>query len=272
MAAVEIAWQFDQDKLNAAIAERVKYQGRTVRTFAQIVNTALYSVALKAQQYTPKADQGKIDASLNVTVNTVINKMGKEVPGRKGKKFKYGARPGEDTPLAFLLVLARANINAPFGDKSLYNLRTNYRWELDKAALKGGRAHIRAMAERMISARHSSGSLLKAGWKPAMDILRPFIARNDLGGARQQVLGGTNKDVGRLGTAIPAVEGWYCWGMIQNNVGLHGGKLAELQQEALLQWGTVPLQMALSEEADKMYARIKEWQERDAARFNAQVG
>ena len=44
MAAVEIAWQFDQDKLNAAIAERVKYQGRTVRTFAHIVNTDRKSV------------------------------------------------------------------------------------------------------------------------------------------------------------------------------------------------------------------------------------
>jgi len=280
---MEITWKFEQDKLNAAIAERIKVQGRTVRTFAQIVNHALYSVALRAQHYTPKAtatlvegDRGTIDVSMNVTVNFVTTKLGKKVPARKPGKFSYG--PGryreEEISLAKLIVLARADISKQgrATGRSNYNVLTNDRWRLPKDALKG-KGTIDAMMYRMTAARHSSSALLKAGWKPAIDTLRPFLSRNQLGGALPAPERfAYNQDSGRLGMAIPAKEGWVCWGRIENNVGGGGSKLDERQRKALFEFGTAPLQRALTEETEEMMAYTRKYLDQDAADFNRETG
>ena len=283
-----ITWKFQQDRLQAAIAERIKYQGRSTRTFAQIVNTALFSVALKAQKYTPKADPAKIRAEMFVEVNFVINRAGKRVPARKGKKFRYGESqapfdfnhperigldPGlashSELPLVMAIVLARANLSkiGRVTGTSLYNRLTNNRWFIDKAKLKS-RATIYEYMERMVSARHSSSALLQAGWKAAIDILRPFIASNDIAGNGAGERFNYSKNQQRLGTARPAREGWKCSGMIENHVGGGGTALADRQRTALFKYGIGPTNRALAEETDAMLAKVAQWAARDAAAFN----
>jgi hypothetical protein len=264
-----VSFTFQQDRLQAAVQERIKVQGRSVRTFAQIVNTALFSVALKAQKYTPKADQAKIDTSLKVTVNFVANKVGKLTPKRKPGTFSYG--PGDrvqTVALAKLIVLARADISKQgrATGRSNYNVQTNDRWRLSKDALRG-KGTIESIMYGMTAARHSSSALLKAGWKSAMDILRPYIAKNDIGGSRGEPLA-YNRGQDRLGTALVAREGWKCTGMIENHVGGGGTALDSRQRAALLEYGSVPLQRAVAEEADAMFKKVEEYMARDAAAFN----
>jgi hypothetical protein len=280
MAAPFVAWRFEWDKLQAALEERAKVRGKTPRTLAQIVNTALFSVALKAQKYTPKARPDQIRTSAFVTVKYVVDtRTGKLKPARKGNRFNYFESEAPDhqnvegdhaeIELMFAIVLARANLSRKgrqYG-MSLYNQRTYNRWYLDKAILTT-RAVIRDIAERMVSARSSSSALLKAGWKNAMDITRPYIAANDIKGSRQGERFEYNKDLERLGTAVVAREGYSCWGMIENHVGAGGTRLDWNQRRALLFYGTLPLQWALSDEADEMLAWIRKHMDDDARAFN----
>ena len=259
----------DASKLNAAIQQRIRVQGSMVRTFAQIVNQALFSVALNAQKYTPKADPARIDVSMNVTVSFKKNKAGKET---KKRHISYGPGTHVTTvPLAKLIVLARADISKQGREtgRSNYNVRTNDRWRLPKDALKGGRAKIEDMMRQMLMARHSSGGLLKAGWKPAMDILRPLIARNAIaGGTAGERFAYDGQDPTRLGTATPAKEGWTCSGMIENHVGGGGSLLDTRQRKALLEFGVGPAERALEEEAESMLAYTRKYLDDDAEEFN----
>ena len=124
--------------------------------------------------------------------------------------------------------------------------------------------------DEIVSARHSSRSLLKAGWKPAMDILRPFKVEGGRGGSGGERLA-YNKNLARLGTAIPAKEGWVCQGMIENHVGQGGTLLDTRQRTALLRYGEGPFRRALSEEADGMIAATEKYLAADAARFKRQM-
>ena len=275
MAAEGMTVTIDSSKLNAAIQERIKVNGSMVRTFAQIVNQSLFSVALNAQKYTPKADPARIDVSMNVSVNYIENKAGKKVPARKPHTFSYGPGTHVTTvPLAKLIVLARADISKQGREtgRSNYNVLTNDRWRLPKDALKGGNAKILEMMHAMTMARHSSSALLKAGWKPAMDILRPLLARNAIaGGTAGEHFAHTGEDPMRLGTAVPAKEGWVCEGMIENHVGGGGSALDARQRKALLEFGTEPAERALSEEEAKMMAYVRKWVDEDAAKFNQEM-
>ena len=173
----------------------------------------------------------------------------------------------------FAIVLARANLSRQGRQTgtSRYNELTNNAWKLDKSILTS-RAVIWDIAERMVSARHSSKSMLRAGWKPALDILRQFIASNDLGGGSGGERFAFDEDSQRLGTAIPAKEGWVCFGTIENNVGEPGtGDLSQKQRTALLKYGSEPFARALSDEADAMNARIMGWLEKESAAFNREM-
>ena len=278
---MEVPWHLDISKLQAAVNERIKVQGRTVRTFAQIVNTALFSVALKAQKYTPATTTAKIDAALHVEVN--YETVGSTEPlvsmaKTKRKGYTYSEsnsanRLGEhaEYELAFAIVLARANISKQgrATGMSLYNRTTAGRWELTKDDLRGGRSYIEHLAEKMINARHSSTSMLRAGWKPAMDILRPYIAANAVSG-----VGGErfpyDRNLDRLGTATPARPGWKCEGFIENHIG-EVGALGERQRAALLEFGTEPFQAALQEEALGITAKVEEYLAKDAAAFRREM-
>ena len=279
MAAPFVVWKFEWDKLQAAIEERAKVRGRTPRTLAQIVNTALFSVALKAQQYTPKADPAQIRTSAFVIINYRVDKKGKRVPKGKGKKFSYFESLPPDyqnaegdhaaMALMFAIVLARANLSRKGRQTgtSLYNQRTYNRWYLDKAILTS-RAVIMDIAERMVSARSSSSAMIKAGWKMAMDSLRPYIAANDIPGGTRGERFAYNKNLERLGAVVIAKEGYSCWGMIENHIGEGGTRLDWNQRRALLQYGTLPLQLALDEEAEGVLAYIRKYMDQDAEEFN----
>ena len=264
----------DASKLNAAIQQRIRVQGSMVRTFAQIVNQALFSVALNAQKYTPKADPASIDVSMRVDVTyTKTNKVSKKhlIKYNLSNHPNLHKEQNKSVPLAYLIVLARANISKEGREsgRSWYNQNTNSRWELSPDKLKGGRAKIYAMMERMLMARHSSGALLKAGWKPAMDILRPLIARNAIsGGTAGERFAYDGKDPTRLGTATPAKEGWVCSGMIENHVGGGGSLLDTRQRKALLEFGVGPAERALAEEAESMMAYTRKYLDDDAEEFN----
>lgn len=272
-----MSWKLEMDKLQAAIQERVKITGRNQRSPATIVNTALYSVALKAQQRTPKADFGQILVSLNADVNFVINRKGKSVPAKKGNKFVYfggkydfNCPQNLTTPLLKLLVLARANISSQGRQTgtSRYNELTAGRWALSKDQLKGGNAKIEQIAEGIVSARLSSSALFKSGWKPAMDILRPYIAANQIVGGTRGERFSYNKNLDRLGTAIVAKDGWRCQGMIENHVGLHGGPLGPKQMANLIYYGSGPLEQALAEERGLMEKKLRKWGDDEADAFN----
>ena len=269
------------EKLQAAVNERVGWTSKSKRTPAQIVNTSLFWVALNAQKYTPKADPEKIITELNVDVKYVIDKRtNRAKPARKGDKFLYKGGDYDfispqnlTTPLLKLIVLARANLSHQGRQTgtSRYNEITGGRWFLTKDQLKGGNAKIELIAEGMVSARRSSSSFYKAGWKPAMDILRPYKGSGGSRGSSSGERFAYNKDSQRLGTAVPAQEAWQCSGMIENHVGLHGGPLGPRQMANLIYYGSEPLAKALADEERLMVEQMAKWQADEDEKFRRRM-
>jgi hypothetical protein len=127
------------------------------------------------------------------------------------------------------------------------------------------------MMNNMVMARHSSSALLKAGWKPAIDILRPKIAKNQMGGISPEQFAYNPEDTQHLGTAVPAEEGWDCWGRIENNVGGFHSIFGIRQRKALFEHGAAPLQRALDEESAEMMSYVKKHLDADADKFNQEM-
>jgi hypothetical protein len=236
-----ISVTIDSSGLNAAIAKALEFSKRTP---AQMCNTVALEVAIAAKNNTPFVPVSRIDTELDVIATPVIGKRCK--PLKNKKTFSGGATNG-DVPLAVLIVQARAN------PSSIYNQRTNSRYAMSSpfkgVSREAGRIAAAAAVHRMIASRHSSPHFLQAGWLEPIDLLRPFSVNK----YRQSLVmpTGGQSNFSKFGDAKPAVAGQLNTACtIENNIG-YDGKNAASFNEALLKYGTEPLQRAVDNEGLK---------------------
>lgn len=105
---------------------------------------------------------------------------------------------------------------------------------------------MKAAEDKMIKARHSSGSFLKAGWIPAVRIMLTYsVNRYRRGSSTGPPLEGAKSFYGAdLGTATPAQAGSYnATATIENNIGYQGKNAASFDH-ALQLYGVPTLQAA----------------------------
>jgi hypothetical protein len=249
-----------------------------------VIRTA-QRITSKLKEYTPFVSQETIDTELEV-----VFAPGKTPTGRLSKQKKYtvpmfGAEQdaGSGRSLAYMIQLARM---APGSE---YNRLTNNRWRLPagfemlKGMDKAGRTTVlQALADRMLKARHSSTHFLVAGWASAAKKifnLRGFSERIeggenggsslDEGFSEQKVSPKPNMSEVNFTTSKNSATI-----TVENRIGLEdsrvNGSNAVNYNEALIKYGTQPLQRAIDEVAAEMteHYMAKDMREMAAA-FNA---
>lgn len=241
---INVTVKIDASGLNRALALGQEFSKRTP---AQACNTSALEVAIIAKNTMPFVTVPRIDKELSVVTSPVIGKRGKPLKGKNNRIFgaNVDLSKNPDVALAVLIIQARSNPN------SRYNQLTNQRYALPGSPFKGvsreaGRAAMALLVHKMIAARHKSGSFLKAGWIPAVEILRPF-------GVNKYRRGTVHEDAspnyaGDLGYAQPARGGEpAAQTVILNNVGYTGKNAASFNQ-ALQKYGAPLLQDAIDGE------------------------
>ena len=253
----------DVSALSRAVP-RITAFGR--RTIQEQCVTSVTFIALRAQKLTPAASVGRIDADLEVEVSPVLSTRGKRkgLPLKSGKKSVQAQR-GVRVPIGVLIVMARMDPN------SKYSRLTGNRWPLLGLPTGPGTAAARqqfigAALSRMTMGRHSSTHFLETGWTPAIrtGLASEFYRYNPSFGTRKAARAVPNSSnrlaPDALGTMIIELTGDMCVVTATNDVGEATGKstakLAEKHREALIEYGTKPLQQAVDEETASITTEI----------------
>lgn len=245
---VGVAVKWDQSRLDAALKARIAV-GR--RTPAQVVNTAAFWIAVNTKNDMPFTTQERIDTELNVAVPLVKMKSGRFSRDKRRVKKVFGAVGNlalnpkyAAVPLLALIIQARVgNPDAPFP-------LAQSPWKGVSRAI--GAQRMLAMMRRIFAARHSSTHFLQIGWNPAIRILRPLaISKFRRGGPPTESSRFEVGDPNDKGSAIPAVETWNCFAMIENSIGTEGRNAVQVNA-ALWRHSLGPLQRAMDLEAKLM--------------------
>jgi len=255
----------DASSLNQAIAMALDVSTQEPRNL--VINTGR-GIALGAKTLTPYVEQETIDTELGVISTPVLASRGP----RKGLPLKSGKKNIEvpEQSLAIKIVLARLHPG------SNYNQLTRQRWALDRATFSPGMgnagfwAKVQLVAQRMVSARHSSTHFLQAGWKGVYRRLTEFryvrglVEENFID---VDVTASTVFD--DMGSATLTGNGASVSLEIANRIGMKGVN-AETYNEALHQYGGPALQQAVNDRASEMQARyLPRWEAELARRWNA---
>lgn len=265
--------KIDASSLNKAVAMGLQVTRQEPR--ALVLNSAK-AIVYRALELTPYVEISTIDSEMGIISEPVLSTRG----NRKGLPLKSGRKkitvPADS--MAVSIVLARLN------PTSKYNLRTRQRWALDKASFSPGGGEsgfwsaVKATAQRMVLAKHSSTHFLQAGWATAYRRLKmmgngpaPLTAsiedvESGVIDVEAIVERGESQDFGDAkikgtGTGVSLDA--------ENLVGLRGVN-AEDYNKALLEHGTGPLQQAVNERAAELEARyLPRWEAALARRWNA---
>ncbi len=270
LMAVDMTAAVDVSALEREIP-RILAFGR--RTMAEQCVTSAVFVAFKAQQYTPAASIGQIDEELDLVTTPVLSTRGR----RKGQPLRSGRktvatvdRADGGVPLAVLII--QASVMNPFGEESLFNRSTGFRWARMESPFKGrtraeGAAAMAEAVSRMALARHSSTHFLQAGWTPAIrtGLASPFYRYNPAFGSRAAARALPNSqntlDPDALGSMVIDLAGDDCVVTVENAVGEPEGRsnltLAAKHRRAALEYGVPALQRALDEEAAGIAAEVE---------------
>jgi hypothetical protein len=264
--------KFDQTKLNEAVEMRMRVISSS-RTPQQIVDTAAFWITVNARKFTPFTTQAKIDTELSVSTRPKLFKSGKPMKTKKLLSFgnlglnakipKYA-----DVPLVALIIQASSNPG------SNYNQLTNSRFALTNSPFKGvyrqqGAALMKAAMDRLVKARHSSTHYLASGWLAPQRILYPLAVRSWGRGSSSDA--GTGADLSASqsarGSATPASSGLACFATIENSTGGIGPN-ADKQNQALIKFGSAPLQQAADLEEAQLLEYTRKAMEKGDYLFN----
>jgi len=263
MSDTMMTMSVDVSALSRAVPRIIAFGRRTMQE--QCV-TSLTFIALRAQTLTPAASIGRIDSDLEVAVSPVLSTRGKRkgLPLKSGKKTVQ-AQPGVRKPLGVLIVMARTNPNSKF------SRLTGNRWPLLGIPTGPGsgparQQFIAGALSRMTLSRHSSTHFLETGWTPAIraGLASEFYRYNPAFGSRKAARAVPNT-ANRLapdamGTMLIELTGDMCVVTATNDVGEPTGSstpaLAEKHRQALIAYGTQPLQQAVDEETASILTEI----------------
>lgn len=250
----------DVSALEKAIPRIVAFGRRTIQE--QCVTSVTF-IAYRAQQLTPAATIGRIDSDLDVQVSPVLSKRGKRkgLPLKSGKKTVQGLR-GARVPLGVLIVMSRMN------PSSKYSQQTGNRWPVTGIPKGAGTAAARQrfigeVLSRMVMSRHSSTNFLQTGWKPAIraGMESEFYRYNSAFGKKSLPKSSNALNAEQLGSLLIEAVGdnfkVIATNDVGDNVGKSNDKLAEKHRLALIEYGTQPLQQAVSEEASTIERTVE---------------
>ena len=205
-------------------------------TLPDELNRHGYYIATKASQNTPK-----------VAAETVRTELG--ATARMSVKNSEGKSERKSVPI----YLTKANKRKMSLAEAIIR---------SKIAKRGGEqpsdSAIQDMIAKMIGSRMKSLAYLSSGWPPAIRQL--FAAAFDKPSARG--VKGVKQWGTDQGKAIPAKPGWKSKVTIENSA---NGKSRE-DGEALIKYGTPPLQKALDDEASSMMVKVVERMKREGRR------
>jgi hypothetical protein len=266
-----VTFTVDTSVLERAIPEIVAF-GR--RTKDEQCVTSAGIIIVNAQDYTAAVAVGTIEADLEIEVSPAVLKSGRLSKNKKRQREIVSVQKGVRVPVGVLIIMARTNPG------SKYNKLTGSRWALDPSILPSGpgsgearRQMIANLLSRMAKARFSSTHFLQHGWTGAIRILlgnpnfkgwatkyqggsRPMVARRNVNPLNTM-------DPAQLGTARIMIAGDVCEVVAENAIGDEGNAvLSEKHRDALILYGTPPLQMAVDQESAALIAKMSEYLDR----------
>lgn len=246
----------DTGLLEQMIPEIVAFGTRTIAQ--QSVTSAVF-IAFRAQELTPAAEISRIDSELEVAVTPVLSTRGKNkgLPLKSGKKSV--AVP--DASAAMMIAIARLHPN------SKYSQMTGNRWPVAMPNTEGREEFFDAMARvaaRMVSARHSSTHFLQTGWTSAIrkGLASPLYRYFKGGASRSEMRARRNQtntlNSDNLGGMTIDLTGDACVVTAENTIGDSGNEvLAKKHRDALILYGSQPLQQAIDEESSIILEEIQ---------------
>jgi hypothetical protein len=161
----------------------------TVPAFA-VNRTALFCIR-DAQKNTPAVSPGRVNSDLNVSTSPMVTKKGllSRDKSKQNSVVTFQNRtPDEDDVSA--MNTAQRIVLARMHPTSKYSLETGNRWPVPMPDISSGRrdksslfwAYVAEVAERMVKARRSSVSFLRASWTTIIYQLLPNVPTNYRGG------------------------------------------------------------------------------------------
>jgi hypothetical protein len=248
----ELTATVDVSVLERIIPEFLEYSKRTLRE--QVVTSAGW-ICVNAQKMTPAVDVQRIDTELEVIVTPKLSTRG----ANKGLPLKSGKKNVTVPEMSYAMMIAIARLHP----NSKYSLSTGNRWPVAMPNTSGKQAFLdfmAAVAERMVSGRHSSTHFLQHGWAPA--IRKAFDSPDFQHSKKYRSANSAMADsVNRLNTMDSSELGMMTIDLVgddvvvtaENDVGENVGDsndvLARKHREALILFGTVAAQRAVDQEA-----------------------
>ncbi len=273
MGNVTMTMTVDTSQLEREVFPALLAYGR--RTLQEQCVTSATFIALRAQRGTVAATSGQIDEDMEVLTTPVLSTRGKRkgLPlrtGRKSVSLGRSTEEGREVPLAVLI--AQSRVMQPFGDESRFNNLTGFRWAIMQSPFKGvsraqGAIAMMNLISRMVNARHSSTNFLQSGWTPAIraGLSSGYYRYNPLFGSRREARALPNsrntlkaEGVGDMVIELSADD---CVVTTSNDVGEPEGRsnatLAARHREALIAYGTEPLEKAIAQEISDGQAELE---------------
>lgn len=266
MPGILITAKVDTSVLEAALPQIIAFGKRTM--VEQCVTSA-GTIVLNAQSETVAVAVGTIEEELQIEVTPAVLKSGRLSRDKRKQREIISITKGARVPLGVLIVMARGN---PFGK---YSLSTGDRWPL--ALPFGGPGYRKRLGEfvaqklsRMSKARFSSTHFLQHGWAMAIrfflgnEHFKGWASKYQMGprpaAARANVNPLNHLDPGQLGDATIEIGVDSVLVTAANAVGEAGNEVLDAKHRAaLIEYGTVPLQMAVDREAELMIGKVEEY-------------
>lgn len=241
----------------------------STRDFRNIIDSTGFFIAVKAQLYTPAVDQETINSELDVTTFPAILESGKRSTAKNKQNSSIMLPVGRGS-LAEMIVVARMHPG------SKYSMMTDNRWPVTMPRTEGIANFwfaVQEIAEKMIKARHSSTAWFKAGWGMVAKKLRQGFTDTTLEDQVIDIEAEVLKTNDNFGAVTKGGTASTPWLTLENLIGLDPDypTLARSRNDALIRYGTGPLQKAVSEQAAEMQARyLPRFEAKLAMEFNAQ--
>lgn len=263
---MELSAKTDTSVLEQAIVQFLDFSSRTM---AEQCVTSMGIILSNARRGTPFTEIGRIDAELEVTSTPVLAKSG----ARKGLPLKSG-KANISVPergVAAMIVVSRMHPKSP------YSVSTGNRWPVAMPATKGAAAfwqYVQEAAQRMVKARKSSTHYLEAGWiEPIRDCLSSPFFKGKYRTIKSGNAGSFNsmdrRDPARLGDLVIDVTADVVRVYAENDVGAGGNDvLDQKHRQALIRYGTPPLQDAIDKETNAVFFELDRRMEEGYEQFN----
>lgn len=240
--------------------------GNTVPAYA-VNRTALFCIRA-SQKDTPAVTPGRVNSDMNVSTSPMVTKRGtlSKAKGKQHSVITFQNRTPDEDDVSVMNTAQRI-VLARMHPTSRYSLETGNRWPVPMPDVGRGRQrgtdaiplfwkYVADVAERMVKARRSSVSFLKASWTTIIYQLLPNVPAGYRGGFGGVDASQFSKDLltGEVTPARPNQPQPFC--TVSNTIGMKGvtPELAEKYNEAGHRILGPILQTAINREYDSKMA------------------